>query len=165
MIVLGIDPGFTVTGYAISSKKNGKDIIFDFGYITLPATKSLDVRIGIFYDFFTEKIKTHNVTNLSIETPFLGKNVQSFLKLGYLRGILYLLANQNGLKLHEFSPREVKLSITGYGGAQKEQVARVLLMMFPNLVKPKKEDVTDAIAISLCGLRQSELTFLNRQNI
>lgn len=155
MIVLGIDPGFTVTGYAISSKTNGKDIILDFGYISLPATQSLDVRIGIFYEFFVEKIKKYQVTDLSIETHFLGKNVQSFLKLGYLRGVLYLLANQNKLKLHEFSPREVKLSITGYGGAQKDQVARVLCMMFPGLGKQKKEDVTDAIAISLCGLRQS----------
>ena len=89
----------------------------------------------------------------------MGKNVQSFLKLGYLRGILYLLANQHNLGLHEFSPREIKLAITGSGGAGKEQVARVLFMMFPHLQKPKKEDVTDAIAISLCGLWQKAIRF------
>ena len=154
MIVLGIDPGFTVTGYSIVCKMNGKDIVLDCGYISLPSKNALDVRIGLFHDFLVGKIKEHKVTNLSIETPFLGKNVQSFLKLGYLRGVLYLLANQHGLKLHEFSPREIKRAITGFGGAQKEQVAQVLFMIFPRLPKPKKDDVTDAIAIGLCGLWQ-----------
>ncbi len=152
MIVLGIDPGFTVTGFSVVSKVNNKDAVLDCGYISLPSSKSLDIRIGIFYAFLQEKIKSNNVTHLSIETPFLGKNVQSFLKLGYLRGVLYLLANQHSLQLHEFSPREVKRAITGFGGAQKEQVGQVLFMLFPKLPKPKKEDVTDAIAISLCGL-------------
>lgn len=157
MIVLGIDPGFTVTGYSLVTKIKGKETIIDSGYISLPASESLQVRIGIFYDFFCEKIKTYHVTVISIETPFLGKNVQSFLKLGYLRGVLYLLANQHALVLHEYSPREVKLAITGSGSAQKDQVARVLFMMFPHLVKPKKEDVTDAIAIGLCGLWQNKI--------
>lgn len=159
MIILGIDPGFTVTGYAVSTKIKGKDTVLDSGYISLPVAKSLDVRIGIFYAFFSEKIKTFGITNIAIETPFLGKNVQSFLKLGYLRGVLYLLANQHNLGLHEFSPREIKLAITGSGGAGKEQVARVLFLMFPYLQKPKKEDVTDAIAISLCGLWQKGIRF------
>lgn len=157
MIVLGIDPGFTVTGYSLVTKIKGKETIIDSGYISLPASQSLQVRIGIFHDFFSEKIKAYHVTVLSIETPFLGKNVQSFLKLGYLRGVLYLLANQHAILLHEYSPREVKLAITGSGSAQKDQVARVLFMMFPHLAKPKKEDVTDAIAIGLCGLWQRKL--------
>lgn len=157
MIILGIDPGFTVTGFSVVCKMQGKDTILDCGYISLPVKKTLDVRIGIFYDFVCEKIKLYQVTNISIETPFLGKNVQSFLKLGYLRGVLYLIANQHKLHLHEFSPREVKRAVTGFGGAQKEQVAKVLFMLFPQLPKPKKDDVTDAIAVSLCGLWQSNM--------
>lgn len=154
MIVLGIDPGFTVTGYSLVTKIKGKEAILESGFISLPASKPLQERIGIFHDFFHEKIMSHKVTVLAIETPFLGKNVQSFLKLGYLRGILHLLAYQHHLTLREYSPREVKLAVTGSGGAQKDQVARVLFLMFPQLAKPKKEDVTDAIAIGLCGLWQ-----------
>lgn len=151
-IVLGIDPGFTVTGYGITTKLQGKDIVLSSGYLCLPAKKTLDQRIGIFYKKIQELVQSHKVTRLAIETPFLGKNAQTFLKLGYLRGVLYLLANQNNLSLHEFSPREVKRAVTGFGGAQKNQVAQVLLMLFPKLSKAKKEDETDAIAISLCGL-------------
>ncbi len=99
MMVLGIDPGFTVTGYSLVTKIKGKETIVDSGYISLPATQSLQVRIGIFHEFFSEKIKTYQVTALSIETPFLGKNVQSFLTLGYLRGVLYLLAHQHAITL------------------------------------------------------------------
>lgn len=156
MVILGIDPGFTVTGYSILQKNKNAVIMLDHGFLKLPATQPLEIRIGIFYNFLHEKIKHHGVTAISLETPFLGKNAQTFLKLGYLRGILYLLAQQNKLSLLEFAPREVKQTITGYGAADKEQVAKVLSMLFPAIPKPLKADVTDAIAISLCGLWQAE---------
>lgn len=151
MIILGIDPGFSYTGYAILKKDHSKAYLLDYGYLSLPQGKSLIVRIGIFYDFFTEKIIKWNVTDISLETPFLGKNAQNFLKLGYLRGMLYLLANKHTLEVHEFSPREVKLSVTGFGGASKDQVARVVHQLFPSLKDTKKLDVTDALAVTLCG--------------
>ena len=156
MVILGIDPGFTVTGYSILQKNKNMIIMLDHGFLKLPATQPLEVRIGIFYDFLSEKIKQHHVTAISLETPFLGKNAQTFLKLGYLRGILYLLANQHQLGLLEFAPRLVKQTVTGYGAADKEQVAKVLSMLFPAIPKPLKADVTDAIAVSLCGLWQAE---------
>lgn len=154
MTILGVDPGFQFAGFGVIKKEGGKALVLDYGCLKMNPTKSLDVRIGIFYDFFADKIQTHGVTNLALETPFLGKNAQNFLKLGYLRGALYLLANKNGLTIHEFSPTEVKLSVTGFGGASKEQVARVVLQLFPKMVAPDKADVTDALAVTLCGLWQ-----------
>lgn len=159
MILLGIDPGFQITGFCIIKYESGKTILIDHGYLKLNPTKSLAERIHIFHQFFTEKIKNYNITDLALETPFLGKNAQNFLKLGYLRGNLYLLSHQHNLSLHEFSPREIKLSITGFGGASKEQVARVILTLFPLLKAPDKTDVTDAIAITLCGLWHSQNSF------
>ena len=159
-IILGIDPGFSVTGFAVLKKDQNKAYLIDYGYIKLPTKKHLSERIGIFYDFFTEKIPTLNVTHIALETPFLGKNVQSFLKLGYLRGILYLLANQHQKVLCEYSPREVKAAVTGYGGAKKDQVAAMVLRLFPkiSLVQATaKSDVTDALAVSLCGFWEKEL--------
>jgi len=165
MIILGIDPGFSVTGYSILKKissttsglkSKSKIILLDHGFLKMSSTQPLDVKVGIFHDLFTNKIKNYNVTIISLETSFLGKNAQTFLKLGYLRGILYLLAHQHKLIICEFAPRQVKQAVTGYGAASKEQVANVLSMLFPQIPKPLKEDVTDAIAISLCGLWQSE---------
>ena len=152
MILLGIDPGFSVTGFGIIKKEAGRTFILDHGALRLASKDSLAKRIQQFHDFFEAKIKQHGVTALALETPFLGKNAQNFLKLGYLRGILYLLSSRHGLVLHEFSPREVKLAVTGFGGADKEQVARVILRLFPLLRQPDKLDITDALAVSLCGI-------------
>lgn len=161
MIILGVDPGFQVTGYGILKKDGSKAYLLDHGYLKLPASKSLVVRIGIFHDFFTEKIQTLNVTDIALETPFLGKNAQNFLKLGYLRGCLYLLANKHNTNILEFSPREIKQSITGFGGASKEQVARVVQQLFPGLKDPKKLDVTDALAVTLCGFWANKSQLIN----
>jgi crossover junction endodeoxyribonuclease RuvC len=152
MILLGIDPGLQVAGYCILKKDAKTCFLLDCGYLQMSSKKSLAERVHTFHSFFSDKIKTYQVTDLALETPFLGKNAQNFLKLGYLRGILYLLAHEHSLILHEFSPREVKQSVTGYGGASKEQVERVVLQLFPKLNTPKKHDVTDAIAVTLCGL-------------
>jgi len=151
VVILGIDPGLRFSGFGILKKERCASLL-DHGLLKLSPTKTLPERIHIFHDFFSEKIKQHAVTSVALETPFLGKNAQNFLKLGYLRGILYLLAAQNNLTISEFSPRQVKLSLTGYGGASKEQVARVVLRLFPQMPVPKKDDVTDALAVTLCGL-------------
>ncbi len=152
MIVLGIDPGFRYAGYAIIKMEGNRAFLLDYGFLKLPQTKTLIERTGMFYEFFNEKIITHKVDHLSIETPFLGKNAQNFMKLGYLRGILYLLTSQHKLILHEFAPRQVKSALTGFGGASKEQVARVIMRFFPKIETPQRDDVTDALAVTLCGL-------------
>lgn len=152
MIVLGIDPGFTASGFGVLKKEGSKGYLLDHGYLKMYSSQPLPERVHKFHAFFTEKITLYKVTDIALETPFLGKNAQNFLKLGYLRGILYLLAHHHGLVLHEFAPREIKQSITGFGGASKEQVARVVTQLFPAMKTPEKLDVTDALAITLCGL-------------
>lgn len=152
MVILGIDPGLQFSGFGIIKKENSKIILMDYGFLKLNPSKGLPERIREFHNYFDFKIKKWNVTDVSLETPFLGKNAQNFLKLGYLRGILYLLADNNNLKIHEFTPRQVKLSVTGFGGAQKDQVARVIKQFFPMMPIQEKNDVTDAIAVTLCGI-------------
>ncbi len=157
-VFLGIDPGFSVSGFAILATDAGRTYLLDYGYLQMTPKHSLPQRVGIFHDFFVDKINVHGVTQIALETSFLGKNPQTFLKLGYLRGILYLLANQSKLSIFEFAPTEVKRSVTGSGAASKDQVATALMRMFPKLGEVKKiakDDVTDALAICLCGLWQS----------
>lgn len=151
MIVLGIDPGLGFTGFGVVKKEGGKTQLLDCGYLKLPPSKPLPVRVGLFHAFVTQKINDWHVTDVALETPFLGKNAQNFLKLGYLRGIVYLLADTHMLTLHEFAPRQVKRAVTGYGGASKDQVARVVYQLFPKLKTALRHDVTDAVAVTLCG--------------
>lgn len=157
MIILGVDPGLQVSGFGIIKQEHHKTWLLDCGYLKMSSQKPISERVAILHDFFSQKIIQWSVTELALETPFLGKNAQNFLKLGYVRGILYLLAHRHSLALHEFSPREIKQSVTGFGAAQKDQVARVVLQLFPKLPIQDKYDVTDAIAITLCGLWHVEL--------
>lgn len=152
MFVLGVDPGCIISGYAIIKKEERTTYLVDCGYLKFQPTKPLYERVALFHDGFKNKIVEYGITDLSLETPFLGKNAQNFLKLGYLRGILYLLAHQHQLTIHEFSPTQVKQTVTGFGGASKEQVARIVMQLFPKLQAPEKMDVTDAVAVTLCGL-------------
>lgn len=156
MIIMGIDPGFSFTGCAIVHKEGGKTRVLEVGYLRLPQSQTLVTRVGLFHKALNEKIQKWQVAHLALETPFLGKNAQNFLKLGYLRGILYLLADTHQLQLHEFTPMQVKQSLTGFGGASKEQVARVLHSLFPALKQSDKYDATDALAVALSGLWTAE---------
>lgn len=164
-VILGVDPGFSITGYAILKKENNKAFLLDYGYLKMSSTKSLVVRTGMFYELFKAKIQQYAVNQVTLETSFLGKNAQTFLKLGYLRGILYLLAAQYSLGIHEFAPREVKSMVTGYGGAAKEQVAAMVVRLFPKLneLGPiERADVTDAMAVCLCGFWQAQTNVLKQ---
>jgi len=152
VVILGIDPGLRYAGFGILKQEGRQALLLDYGYLSMSSSENLITRVGTFHEFFEEKIITWGVTTIALETPFLGKNTQTFLKLGYLRGIVYLLAHKYTIDLHEFAPTEIKQSVTGYGSAHKDQVARVILQLFPGMIIPKKEDVTDALAVTLCGL-------------
>src|SRR5689334_19383179 len=107
MIVLGVDPGLRIAGYSVARREGRKAIIIDYGYLRMKPTSSLAERVSQFHDFFDAKMREHMITDLAIETPFLGKNAQNFLKLGYVRGILYLLSHKHHVQLHEFAPTQV----------------------------------------------------------
>jgi crossover junction endodeoxyribonuclease RuvC len=154
VVILGVDPGIVCAGFSVASVEQGRVMLLDYGYVKMSSSMSIPERLSTLHDAFSSKIEQFHVTDLVFETPFLGKNAQNFLKLGYVRGILYLLSHRYKLVIHEFSPREVKRAITGSGAAEKEQLARVLLRLFPGLELPDRYDVTDAIALSLCGIWQ-----------
>jgi crossover junction endodeoxyribonuclease RuvC len=155
MIMMGVDPGTRYAGYAIIKKEKQKTFLIESGCLDVHLLGSLSKKIADIYDFVSKKVKDLDVTHLAIETPFLYKNPGTFLKLGYIRGVLYLISEQNGLILSEFSPSEVKLGLTGYGKATKEQVANIIMKIF-RIEKPQRDDTTDAIAIALCGIWNSK---------
>jgi crossover junction endodeoxyribonuclease RuvC len=156
MIILGVDPGVRFAGFGIIKKQGPLIRLLDYGCLVMPQSRPLHHRVALFNDFFFDKAQRWQVTDLVLETPFMGKNAQNFLKLGYVRGILYLLASKQGMTLHEYAPTQVKQAITGFGGAGKDQVARVIYQLFPQLKALEHADVTDAIAVTLCGLWKSK---------
>lgn len=161
MKVLAIDPGTRFAGYAILEKTTTIKII-SHGLLKLSPKNSLIDRIGQIGTFFIEKVKEYNVDEICIETPFLFKNAATFLKLGYVRGVLYYIAHVTHIKLSEYSPSEVKQAICAKGNSTKAQVASTVYKWFPSLKRNLKDDITDALAIGLTRLTSSSAN--NRYN-
>ena len=150
MIILGVDPGTTITGYGLIEYTNNKFKRIYHGVIKLPFKKSISEKIEIIYKELDKLLKTYKPDEFAIETAFYGKNVQSALKIGYARGVSLLAAAHNKIPASEYSPREVKKAVVGNGAASKEQV-NYMVQAILNVRKIKfKPDESDALAIALC---------------
>ena len=163
MNLLSVDPGLTHTGYAIFEiepvpKRHGlpkyESITLKF-YDAISPKKKYPIPKKLHDIYFTlfDVIHNHQITDIALETPFLGKNAQSFLKLGYIRGLLLLLAEVHGLAVHEFPPQVVKKAVTGNGFSDKQAVFEAVQRVFPYLEEPKLYDISDAIAVGICAYR------------
>ncbi|MCC6551056.1 MAG: crossover junction endodeoxyribonuclease RuvC [Ignavibacteriaceae bacterium] len=150
MIILGIDPGSVRTGYGIISAEKGKLKLLDTGAITFQSGIPMSERLHAIYTGLQKKMNEYHPDELAIETAFFGKNVQSALKLGYARGVAIVAAVNKGLAVYEYSPREVKKSVTGNGAAAKEQVAFMVRTILNLKNKPLTADAADALGIALC---------------
>jgi crossover junction endodeoxyribonuclease RuvC len=150
MTIFGVDPGTICTGYGIISF-NG-NIIADIssGIIKPSKTMNLGEKLAFIYDELCRLIKAYSPDQLSIETAFYGKNVQSAMKIGYVRGVALLASVHNNIPACEYSPREIKKSVVGNGAASKEQVQYMIRKLL-NIPKTKiKFDETDALAAAVC---------------
>lgn len=155
MIILGVDPGLQNAGYSVASINSGKTSLIECGVLKLKPKDPLPKRVKEFNDFVKSLFKKYKIDHIALETPFIGRNAQTFLKLGYLRGILYLISEQENVTIFEFAPRQVKQAVTGHGGADKDQVQMMVKRLFPQVKDFKTNDVSDAVAVCLCGLWQS----------
>ncbi len=157
-IILAIDPGTNVLGYAVVEKV-GKNIkALEVDVLKLNTKVDMSTRMKIIFDFIVEKINAYHPDILALEAPFFGKNVQSMLKLGRVQGICISAGLSQSIPFVEFPPKRVKQSVTGNGNASKEQVFKMLAMM--NLIseQPKYLDASDALAVAVCYCNQSTLS-------
>ena len=151
MIILGVDPGSNITGYAVIKNEGNKISRVSSGLIKLPSSKSLSQKLEIIYDKLDGLIKKHLPDEFVIETAFYGKNVQSTLKIGYVRGVSILAAAHNKIPINEYSPREIKKAVVGNGAAAKEQV-NYMVKNILDLKGKMKYDESDALAIAMCHI-------------
>ena len=125
-IILGIDPGTTITGYGILKINKKKPILMVMGIIKLQKLKDPYLKLQHIFERVLNLIDEFHPDELAIEAPFYGKNVQSMLKLGRAQGVAIAAALYRDMPIFEYAPRKIKMSITGRGSASKEQVAGML---------------------------------------
>lgn len=154
-IILGIDPGTQVMGYALLHIEGNKPRVLLMDVLKLTSHKDIYMRLEKIHTQVTELIRLYKPGTFAIEAPFFGKNVQSMLKLGRAQGVAIAAAMQGGLTVTEYSPKKVKQSITGNGNADKDQVWKMLQRTLNIEEKPQYFDATDALAVALCHHYQS----------
>lgn len=158
-IILGIDPGTQLLGFALLKVERNKQQVLLMDVLKLTSYKDIYVRLEKIHTKITELIKLYQPQTFAIEAPFYGKNVQSMLKLGRAQGVAIAAAIHAGLDVTEYSPKKVKQSITGNGNADKEQIWKMLQQILHIEEKPQYFDATDALAVALCHCYQSSNNF------
>jgi len=154
-VILGIDPGTQLMGFALLGIQKGKPCLLEMDVLKLTKEKDIYARLEMIYTKITALIQLHHPTSFAIEAPFFGKNVQSMLKLGRAQGVAIAAAMQAQLPVTEYAPKKVKQAITGNGNADKEQVWKMLQTILQIEAKPKHYDATDALSVALCHFYQN----------
>ena len=152
--IIGIDPGTNITGYAIIEERDRSCHLITAGHFDLRKKGDHQTKLKEIFLEIQELIETFQPKHLAIEAPFFGKNVQSMLKLGRAQGVAMAAAMTMGLHIHEYSPKKIKLAITGNGNASKEQVCAMLEHRLKVKLEKKFLDASDALGAAVCHWQQ-----------
>jgi len=153
--ILGVDPGTNLLGYAVL-EVNGKSLSLQtMGVLRLKSYESHTDKLKEIFLQLQEIIETYQPSQLSIEAPFYGKNVQSMLKLGRAQGVAMAAGMTMGLTITEYSPKKIKQSVTGNGNASKEQVSAMLESILNLKFTKTYLDATDALGAAMCHYNQT----------
>jgi len=149
-IIIGIDPGTRIMGYAIISVNKKSIDILEIDVVNLEKIKDHPLKLKKIFETTLGLIDQFHPDELAIEAQFFGKNVQSMLKLGRAQGVAIAAALYRTIPIYEYSPRKIKQSICGNGNASKEQVAAMLQSIFIKTRLPLLLDATDGLAVAMC---------------
>jgi crossover junction endodeoxyribonuclease RuvC len=154
-IILGIDPGTNIMGYALITQKHKQISLLNIGIIHLSKFDDHYLRLEKIFNRIISIIDEFHPDEMALEAPFFGKNVQSMLKLGRAQGVAMAAGLSRQIPITEYAPRKVKMSITGTGTASKEQVAGMLMKQVKMQEMPAFLDETDALAVAVCHFHES----------
>ncbi|MBI3379977.1 crossover junction endodeoxyribonuclease RuvC [Candidatus Gottesmanbacteria bacterium] len=149
MIVLGIDPGIAIAGWAIVSEEKGKVKLLSSGAFTSTSKSSTAERLEMLSENLSRLIKKEKLDAASLESLFFNTNAKTALIVGQARGVVQLALSQQKIPIIEYTPLQVKMALTGYGRADKNQIQQMVktILNLPKILTP--DDVADAAAIAL----------------
>lgn len=150
MRVLGIDPGSEALGWGVVDGVGSRYTAVAFGVVRSDRRQAFSKRLLNIYDAVGDIIAEHSPDVLSVEDTFYAVNVGVALKLGQVRGLMLLLAEQRGLEIAEYAPRLVKHTVVGYGNAEKHQVQEMVKILLSMKAVPTPHDAADALALAIC---------------
>ena len=155
MRILGIDPGYGITGFGLIEATRGQSRLVSCGAITTPPGADFSARLEMIYEDMRKLLETAKPDAVAIEELFFGQNVTTGIGVAQSRGVILLAIRQAGLQVHAYKPMQVKQAVVGYGNATKHQVQDMTKRLLRLERMPKPDDAADAIAIALCHARSS----------
>ncbi|MDR0404552.1 MAG: crossover junction endodeoxyribonuclease RuvC [Oscillospiraceae bacterium] len=155
MLIMGIDPGYATVGYGIISFENGKLKAVDYGSIFTEAKTPFPARLEQIYDRFEGIFGLYKVKVVSVEKLYFQNNQKTAINVSQARGVIILSAQKAGAKICEYTPLEVKMSVTGAGRASKIQIMSMVKRLLLLKEIPKPDDTADALAVAVCHAQAS----------
>ena len=155
MRILGIDPGYGITGFGIIEADRGNSVLLGCGAITTPAGADFSARLEMIYEDMRSLLEKAKPDAVAIEELFFGQNVTTGIGVAQSRGVILLAIRQAGVPVFSYKPMQVKQAVVGYGNATKHQVQDMTKRLLHLEQMPKPDDAADAIAIALCHARSA----------
>jgi crossover junction endodeoxyribonuclease RuvC len=161
--VLGVDPGIATAGLAVVAERDRKPVLVWSFTVRTAAGLDESVRLRVLYGAVRDAIAEHRPGGLAVERLMWGRNVGSAMSVARATGVVLLAAADAGIPVDEYPPLEVKMAVTGFGNAGKDQVHAALIRTHGLQEVPAQADAADAVAVALCHLTQSPLRRLHRE--
>ncbi|MDD2716615.1 MAG: crossover junction endodeoxyribonuclease RuvC [Candidatus Wallbacteria bacterium] len=157
MTVLGIDPGLAITGYAVIEEASNGFLLRESGLIRTKSTQELPARLREIFLKLTDLGKTFGVSEMACEKLFFEKNVKTGIAVAQARGVILLCAALSEIPVFEYPPSTVKLALTGYGAADKQQMQKMVRLLLNLKSAPKVDDEADAMGVAICHLQSRRI--------
>lgn len=158
MRILGIDPGFAITGYSVIEYNGNKFKLITSGAITTQAGVSFPLRLTAIYDELDALVKMYKPDAISVEELFFNQNIKTAINVAQARGIVLVVGCKNNIPTYEYTPLQVKQAVVGYGRAEKKQVQQMVKAILNVKEVPKLDDITDSMAIGICHAHSAKFS-------
>jgi len=159
MIILGIDPGTATTGFGLIEVLQDKITHLEHGAIKTKAKTKAPLRLLEIFKQLQKLIKQHKPDVAAVEKLFFGVNTKTAFSVGEARGVILLACAEQKLEIGEYTPLEVKMALTGYGRADKQQIQQMVKSLLGLKEIPKPDDAADALAIAICHAHSFKLKY------
>jgi len=152
-LALGIDPGTAITGYGlVRLERDGELVAVKYGVILTPKDATPSARLEMIYDGMSDLLKEYTPDTAAVEKLFFARNVTTGIAVGQARGVVMLALQKASLEIFEYTPKEIKNAVAGYGGADKRQVQEMVRALLQLDSIPKPDDAADALAVAITHL-------------
>ncbi len=160
MIIIGIDPGTATTGYGFVQEAESGPASVTYGVILTPAGMPMSERLLQLYRELKQLLLLHRPDSGAVEKLFFQRNVSTAMTVGQARGVALLALAEAGVSVGEYTPKDVKQAVAGYGGAGKSQVQQMVRAILNLAETPRPDDAADALAVAICHLHSMKLKAL-----